>query len=92
MQVWVFGGAQVYKNTIKSRYFHRLYLTRIEAEFDCDSFFPSDVDLEDLRLLEPEEINDSRVPKGPQTDMKTGVRYEVLVYEPHMYSESDYQT
>lgn len=82
-QVWVFGGALVYKNTIKSRYFHRLYLTRIDAEYECDSFFPADIDLSSstLRLLDAAEVQDSRVPQGLQVDPLTSTHYQIHVYE-----------
>uniref|UniRef100_A0A1B6LYE2 dihydrofolate reductase n=1 Tax=Graphocephala atropunctata TaxID=36148 RepID=A0A1B6LYE2_9HEMI len=82
-QTWVLGGGEVYHQTIRSRYFHRLYLTRIDLEFDCDSYFPPDIELDGpgLRLLEPSEVCDSRVPQGLQSDPHTGIHYQVFVYE-----------
>lgn len=73
----------MYRATIKSRYFHRLYLTRIDGEFDCDSYFPSDIDLDgpEIKLILDEEVDDPRVPQGLQTDPTTGVQYRVCVYE-----------
>lgn len=77
------GGAKVYSATISNRYFHRLYLTRIDSEFDCDSFFPSGIELEgnEFRLLGAEEVQDDRVPQGTQCDQITGIHYQVSVYE-----------
>ncbi|KAF2353756.1 Dihydrofolate reductase domain [Trinorchestia longiramus] len=38
--LWVIGGHAVYKMALESPCFHRLYLTRIHATFDCDTFLP----------------------------------------------------
>ena len=39
-QVFVIGGANVYKQALEHKDFHRLYATEIAAKFDCDTFFP----------------------------------------------------
>lgn len=36
--LWVIGGAAIFEQTIAAA--HRLYLTQIEASFNCDRFFP----------------------------------------------------
>ena len=36
--LWVIGGEQIFKSAIK--YASELYLTQIDADFDCDKFFP----------------------------------------------------
>ncbi|HEY1645388.1 MAG TPA: dihydrofolate reductase [Candidatus Saccharimonadales bacterium] len=36
--LWVIGGAAIYAGTIK--YADELYMTIIEADFNCDQFFP----------------------------------------------------
>ncbi|KAJ8955890.1 hypothetical protein NQ318_005438 [Aromia moschata] len=38
--VWVIGGSNIYKESMESEHFYRLYLTKILKEFDCDTFFP----------------------------------------------------
>ncbi|XP_075235836.1 dihydrofolate reductase-like isoform X2 [Lycorma delicatula] len=83
-QVWVFGGAQTYKTAIESKYFYRLYLSHIYKSYDCDSYFPEDIKLQDsvrIKLLTYNEINNENVPNGIQTDEKTGVKFEVKVYQ-----------
>lgn len=49
-KVWVIGGSDIYKLSLESRSFHRLYLTEIKKNFDCDTFFPHFGD--NLKLVE----------------------------------------
>jgi len=46
--LWVAGGAAVFEQVINKGYADELYLTQIDADFDCDQFFP---DFEDKFLL-----------------------------------------
>ncbi|MFA4819212.1 MAG: dihydrofolate reductase [Patescibacteria group bacterium] len=39
-EIFIIGGASVYKQAISHPKCTKLYLTQIEAEFDCDTFFP----------------------------------------------------
>ncbi|QQR89286.1 MAG: dihydrofolate reductase [Myxococcales bacterium] len=39
-QLFVIGGAQLYAHAIALTQCKRLFLTRIEAAFECDAFFP----------------------------------------------------
>ncbi|XP_033219988.1 dihydrofolate reductase isoform X2 [Belonocnema kinseyi] len=39
-QIWVIGGSLVYKASMELPNFHRLYLTRVKKQFECDTFFP----------------------------------------------------
>lgn len=39
-QIFVIGGAEIYKLAISHADCVKLFLTHIEAEFDCDVFFP----------------------------------------------------
>ena len=41
-QVFVIGGAQLYHQAIQLENCHQVYLTEIQAEFDCDTFFPGE--------------------------------------------------
>jgi dihydrofolate reductase len=38
--VWFAGGAKVFEQVIKTGQADELYLTRIDADFGCDQFFP----------------------------------------------------
>lgn len=42
-QVFVIGGARLYADAILHPNLERIYLTRIEEEFDCDTFFPDHI-------------------------------------------------
>lgn len=39
-QVFIIGGAEIYKEALKHQDLHYLYITTIESEFGCDTFFP----------------------------------------------------
>ncbi|KAJ8976693.1 hypothetical protein NQ317_018206 [Molorchus minor] len=39
--VWVIGGSNIYKDSMESEHFFRLYLTKIFKTYDCDTFFPN---------------------------------------------------
>lgn len=79
--VWVLGGAEVYRAALNSRFFHRLYLTRIQAVYPCDVFFPEEFDENLFVRVSDDKIGDNRVPRGVQKDEATGVEFEVCVYE-----------
>ena len=38
--IWLIGGAKVYENLINNNMINSIYYTDIDAEFDCDTFFP----------------------------------------------------
>ena len=39
-QVFIMGGATLYKTSITHKLCHKLYLTEIDGSFECDTFFP----------------------------------------------------
>ncbi|XP_067014461.2 dihydrofolate reductase isoform X2 [Anabrus simplex] len=80
-QAWVIGGAQVYRAALLSPYFRRLYLSRIQAVYPCDIFFPEEFDEDSFIRVSDDRIGDSRVPRGVQMDSKEGVKFEVCVFE-----------
>lgn len=72
--IWIVGGSGVYKEAMESEYCHRLYITRIKAEFECDTFFPA-IDANLFKLIE----NDADIPKGLQSE--NGIDYVYNIYE-----------
>lgn len=71
--VWIVGGYSVYKEAMESPFCHRIYLTRIMAEFECDAFFPS---LTDNFKRVP---NDPDIPEDIQEE--NGIKYQYQIYE-----------
>ncbi len=39
-EIFVLGGGQVFKEAIEGGFVDRIYLTVVEGDFDCDTFFP----------------------------------------------------
>jgi len=39
--IWVIGGAQIYKHYLASNKINKCYVTYIDTEFECDTFFPA---------------------------------------------------
>lgn len=72
-QVWVVGGQSVYEEALRLSQCKRIYLTRIDEEYQCDTFFP-EIDETVYRLTE-----DPEVPKEEQEE--NGVKYRFTVYE-----------
>lgn len=38
-EVWIIGGSQIYKQFIERNLIHKCYLTYIDKEYECDTFF-----------------------------------------------------
>jgi len=38
--IWIVGGESIYKQFINEPYVNNIYLTQVEDEFKCDTFFP----------------------------------------------------
>ncbi|XP_075385667.1 dihydrofolate reductase-like [Tenrec ecaudatus] len=72
--VWIIGGSSGYKEAMDQPGHVRLFMTRIQQEFESDTFFP-EVDLEKYKLL----------PKYPgvlpDVQEEKGIKYKFEVYE-----------
>uniref|UniRef100_A0A2S2P348 dihydrofolate reductase n=1 Tax=Schizaphis graminum TaxID=13262 RepID=A0A2S2P348_SCHGA len=71
--IWVIGGSGLYNEAINDKNCKKLYITKIDQEYLCDTFFP------DFDLKEFEEINETSVPKGIQEE--NGIKYEFKVFK-----------
>lgn len=40
--IWIIGGANVYKQFLEMNKIQKCYVTYIDADFECDTFFPID--------------------------------------------------
>lgn len=67
--VFVIGGAELYKAAISHSSLRRVYLTEIQASYACDVFFPQYANM--LSLL-----------PGSQTHNDNGVDYSFKILEP----------
>ncbi len=38
--IWIIGGESIYNRLIYSKHIDKIYLTEIDKEFECDTFFP----------------------------------------------------
>lgn len=72
-QVWVVGGQSVYEEALRLPQCKRVYLTKIDKDFECDTFFP-EVDESVFKL-----IKDPGVPDEEQEE--EGIKYKFTVYE-----------
>uniref|UniRef100_A0A1B6L256 dihydrofolate reductase n=1 Tax=Graphocephala atropunctata TaxID=36148 RepID=A0A1B6L256_9HEMI len=70
--VWIIGGSSVYEEAMKNEKCHRIYVTWIKKDFDCDTFFPKIPDTF-------QEAMDENIPVGIQEE--NGIEYEYKVYE-----------
>ncbi len=69
--VFVAGGGEIYRQVIGLHYARRIFLTRIYANFEGDSFFP-DIDPEKWELIDREEF---------EPDDKNPYPYAFLTYK-----------
>ena len=66
---FVMGGGQLYAEAIRHAWADRLYVTQIHQMFDCDTFFPDYT--QSFKKIESE----------PMATSKTGLGYQILVFE-----------
>uniref|UniRef100_A0A1A9Z854 dihydrofolate reductase n=1 Tax=Glossina pallidipes TaxID=7398 RepID=A0A1A9Z854_GLOPL len=71
--VWIIGGAGVFKDAMASERCHRLYITQIQSNFECDVFLPTIPDDFQEVITEPE------IPQGMQAE--NGINFVYKVFE-----------
>lgn len=62
--LWVIGGEQVYKEYLRREKINECYITRIDGDYDCDTFFP--------------ELRKGRTPTSLKIDNLTVEYYSML--------------
>ena len=55
-EVWVIGGSQIYKQFIERNLIHKCYITYIDNEYECDTFFDPFPPNDNWTLVHSEEI------------------------------------
>merc|ERR1712198_191072 len=71
--VWVIGGSSVYQSALICDLPHRVYLTRVLKDFDCDTFMPK---LDDAKFT---TVTDPAVSTDIQTE--GDIQYNYDIYE-----------
>ncbi|XP_054751239.1 dihydrofolate reductase-like [Lytechinus pictus] len=71
--LWIIGGSAVYKAGIESSCCHRIYLTRVLKEIECDTFFP-EFDLEKFKLVVDPAVSQ-------EIQEEKGIQYKFEIYE-----------
>ncbi|CAH0761549.1 unnamed protein product [Diatraea saccharalis] len=54
---WVIGGSSIYKAALSHPNCGKIYLTEIQKDFECDTFFPS-LDKEQFKMVKEDGIPD----------------------------------
>lgn len=67
--IFIIGGASIYKYAVENLELDALYITKVDKDYNCDTFFPEI----------PERYN--KITKLGQ-DQEDGVKFEFLLYEP----------
>jgi dihydrofolate reductase len=57
--VWIIGGGKVYEYFINKPYITNVYISRINGQYNCDTFFPTIP--KKLKLLKIEKINNLEI-------------------------------
>ncbi|KAM4051314.1 dihydrofolate reductase isoform 3-T3 [Anomaloglossus baeobatrachus] len=72
--IWIIGGSSLYKELMDKPVSQRIFLTRLQQEFDCDTFLP-EINLQMYKLL-PEY-------PGISSEMQeeNSIQYKFEVYE-----------
>lgn len=72
-EIFIGGGSSLYKEAMESNLCGRIYLTKIDDDFNCDVFYP-EFDMQSFK-----EITLNEVPQDIQEEK--GVKYRFYVYE-----------
>ncbi|GAB6019291.1 hypothetical protein CHUAL_000886 [Chamberlinius hualienensis] len=71
--VWIIGGEQIYRAALEMSNTTKIYLTRIMANYDCDTFFPP------IPTSLFKKISEEGVPEEVQDE--NNIKYQYEVYE-----------
>jgi dihydrofolate reductase len=67
---WIIGGAQIYQHYLSTNQIKRCYITYIDKDFECDTFFP------DLDMTQWTEVE-----RRSEYDSKYACAVDYVVYE-----------
>ncbi|KAF9691572.1 hypothetical protein EKO04_010509 [Ascochyta lentis] len=81
-RVMVIGGASIYEQALKLKEAKHVLLTKIQKEYDCDTFFSEDLEGKNWRKASPEELKEftgEDFENGIEVEEKD-VRFEFCLY------------
>lgn len=83
-RIFVIGGGSIYEAALQLPQTDRVLLTKIQKEYDCDTFFPVDLDGQNTKWRKAgqkalEEFTEESVDGGGVEE--AGVRFEFCLYE-----------
>lgn len=71
--IFIIGGESLYREGIQRNECEKIYLTRVDADFECDVFFPQ---------VDPNCYQTTSQPNVPTEEQEeAGIRYNFFVYE-----------
>ncbi len=91
-QNWIIGGAELYKTALEELDINEIYITRIENDIECDTFFPNILDYNYFKIDETQYHFQNHLKfryeiyskKSTNTDeIKTKVMNENINYSKH---------
>ncbi len=79
--VWVIGGGQLYQQALASPQCHRIFLTRVYSDVECDTWFPP-IPKDFVKLTPAEstallEQSSLAIPQGIQQEGDVKYEFEV---------------
>lgn len=75
--VWIVGGSGVYAEAMTLPNCHRLYLTRVHGQFECDTFFPQ-IPKDFVQVTDPEILAMEQIPQGLQHENDIHFEYQLF--------------
>lgn len=84
-RVFVIGGAAIYKQALDMEQAKNILLTRVEGEWDCDTEFPVDVEVEKEWVRRDKSELDGFAGEDVQEVQEEEVKGEKVGYEFRLY-------
>ncbi|UPX21029.1 Dihydrofolate reductase [Ascochyta rabiei] len=81
-KIMVIGGASIYEQALKRKEAKHVLLTKIQREYECDTFFSEDLDGTNWKKASPEELKEftgEAFEHGTEVEEKD-VRFEFCLY------------
>ena len=89
-KLWVIGGAQIYKECFRHHKLNKVYITKIDHDFNCDTF----LEIPEMNLIDNIVLEDELIIDTQNTNMLNlshlNVNVEYCIYEPMQTAETQY--